>query len=142
MAKSTNSNLYFEASRKKLRFESPIGLLTVEDVWTLPLTGKVGTANIDDMTKAAYAKYTENRTAIVSFIPGKDNRHAESDDQLRFEILQDIILVRVEEAEDAKIKANNAQKKKDILQLIAEKKNEGLRASSIEDLERMLAEIE
>lgn len=46
--------MFIKASRTKLRFESPKGLLSVEDLWDLPLISTMGKANLDDIAKTAF----------------------------------------------------------------------------------------
>ena len=45
-------NIFEMATRKKIRFNSPQGDLSTEDLWDLPLSSKVnGKANLDDIAK-------------------------------------------------------------------------------------------
>jgi hypothetical protein len=48
---NSENNLFEKASRLKLRFSSPAGLLTVEDLWDLPLSAQAKVANLDDIAK-------------------------------------------------------------------------------------------
>jgi hypothetical protein len=42
----TTDVLFQKATRAKLRFETPKGLLSVEDLWDLPLTSAINKANL------------------------------------------------------------------------------------------------
>ena len=45
-------DIFEQASRLKLRFPSPLGTLSTEDLWHLPLTSTTGKANLNDIGKA------------------------------------------------------------------------------------------
>lgn len=131
-------DLFIKASRMKFRFPSPIGMLTVEDLWDINLTTtKSNVANLDDIAKALYKKVKED-TSESFVVKAKPSTDIYSD---MLDIVKHIIAVRLEDAEKlAAIKANK-EKKQLILSIIAQKQNEQLLGSSMEDLEKMLAEL-
>jgi len=47
------------ATKKKIRFETSKGLLSVEDLWDLPLTSDNGRPNLDDIAKGIYKAMKE-----------------------------------------------------------------------------------
>lgn len=124
-------NVFEQATRRKIRFDSPKGLLSVEDLWDLPLTSQSGKANLDDIAKTAHRQLKESST-VVSFV----NPTAGTDEelQLRFDLVKYVIDVRVAE----RTAADEAQKRREtkarILELIAKKQDQDLEGKSIEEL--------
>ena len=126
--------MFERASRDQIRFSTPNGNLTVEDLWRLPLTStNPNQANLDDIAKELYAAIKEGDT--VSFV----NKPAKADDELRlkFNIVKHIIDVRLEERKAEADAAVNRQKKQQILRLIADKENDALASQSLEELRKM-----
>lgn len=124
--------MFQKASRKKLRFESPQGLLSVEDLWDLPLQSPKA-ANLDDIAKALFRKVKDQDD--VSFVVKSKTQ----DDtlQLKFDIVKHIIDVRLAEAEIAETAKANKMKKQQILAIIAAKESEALMGSSLDELRKM-----
>jgi hypothetical protein len=123
--------MFQKASRKKLRFETPLGFLSVEDLWDLPLQS--GKANLDDIAKALFRRVKDQDT--VSFVVKSKTQ----DDtlQLKFDIVKYIIDVRLAEAEVAETAKVNKEKKQQILAIIAAKENESLMGTSLDELRKM-----
>jgi hypothetical protein len=123
--------MFQKAARKKLRFESPQGLLSVEDLWDLPLQS--GKANLDDIAKALFRRVKDQDN--VSFVVKSKTQ----DDtlQLKFDIVKYIIDVRLAEAEVADTAKINKEKKQQILAIIAAKENESLMGTSLDELRKM-----
>lgn len=123
--------MFQKASRKKLRFESPQGFLSVEDLWDLPLQS--GKANLDDIAKALFRRVKDQDN--VSFVVKSKTQ----DDtlQLKFDIVKYIIDVRLAEAEVADMAKINKEKKQQILAIIAAKENESLMGTSLDELRKM-----
>ena len=61
-------NTYREASRAKLRFQSPRGSLSVEDLWDIPLTGpfSLNEIAVDLHNKLARQEVTFVKTASAA----------------------------------------------------------------------------
>jgi hypothetical protein len=128
-------SIFEKASRAKIRFESPKGLLSSEDLWDLPLSASASKANLDDIARALFAKLKGDDN--VSFV----NKAQKSDEatQLAFDLVKHVIDTRLVENEAAETLRINKEKKQRILAIIEHKENEALGASSIEDLRSMLA---
>jgi hypothetical protein len=129
----TIENKFELANRNALRFNSPKGLLTVEDLWNLPLTSTTSKANLDDI---AVGLHNELKTEAVSFVTKADVSDAQT--QLAFEIVVHIINVRVAENQAATTLRLNREKKQQIMAIIEQKQNEQLAGASIDDLRAML----
>jgi hypothetical protein len=124
---------FAKASRLKLRFESPAGMLSVEDLWDLPLTSNTGKASLDAIARDLNRKLKQEED--VSFVV-KTPKHDEGT-QLKFELAKYIIDVRLEENERAAQAKANKEKKQQILALVAQKELEALGSSSLEDLRKL-----
>ena len=123
------------ASRKALRFNSPKGLLTVEDLWQLPLTS-ANKANLDDIARGLHA---ELKTETISFVT--QTNAADEDAKLAFEIVKHIIAVRLAENEAKRTATERSEKRQQLLGLIAQKENEQLAGQSLDDLRKMVESL-
>lgn len=130
--------MYKKASRLKLRFESKFGKLTVDQLWELK------NEDLSGMIKATYAemkKYDcagEEELQFLSGI-GSDNE-GYSKEKLRFEILKDVYITRLNER---KITAENASLSAEIKkmeEILAAKRDQKLQGMSEEELEKMILE--
>lgn len=128
-------DIFQQASRIKARFDSPKGLLTVEDLWDLPLTSATGKANLDDIARGLHRALKE--TAEVSFVKPASTKP--TDDQLCFDIVKFVIDTKMAERDAAAQETERKAKKQRILELIAKKQDETLEGKSEEEL-RQLAE--
>ena len=130
-------NIFEQATRAKLRFSTPVGMLSVEDLWDLPLTSTTKRANLDDV-----AKMLDNQiknTASVSFV--NDVSEVNTQTKLAFDVVLHIIKVRLAEQAAAKTAADARAKKQKIMAIIEQKQDESLSAASIDDLQSMLASL-
>lgn len=130
--------MFEKASRQKLRFESPVGLLSTEDLWDLPLTSKTGRANLDDIARALHVKIKDG--ADVSFVTPAEPADEALD--LRFNVVKHIIDVRVAERDKKAEAAARAEQKRKLLDLIGQKQDEELSAKSIEELRAELEKLD
>jgi hypothetical protein len=124
--------MFQQASRLKLRYETNRGMITVEDLWDLPLS------LVDNLAIAISRDVAQAENAI-SFIAPTKNDDAKALLSLKFEIIKYIIGVRVAERDVAKDAADRRQKKTRLLELIAHKEDAALGEKSVEEL-RALAE--
>ena len=124
-------NIFEYATRNKIRF-SFRGLISVEDLWDLSLT------NLDSIYKELnkQSKQSEEESLL--------NIKTQEDELLnvQIEIVKHIVSVKLAEKEAReKASAKKAQKQK-IMSIIAAKQDAALQNSSIDDLKRMLDELD
>lgn len=127
----TIENIFEYATRNKVRF-SFRGLISVEDLWDLSLT------NLDSIYKELnkQSKQSEEESLL--------NIKTQEDELLnvQIEIVKHIVSVKLAEKEAReKASAKKAQKQK-IMSIIAAKQDEALQNSSIDDLKKMLDELD
>lgn len=125
--------MFEKAIRSKLRFDTPRGMVNIEDLWDLPLTGVVSLDNIAKDTNRAIKDGEEE-----SFVHAKSSN--DSIMELKMDIVKHVIKIRLEE----NVARNNAAARKDrreeLLSLIADKKHHEDGEKSIEELTKMLEE--
>lgn len=131
-------NLFLLASRKKFRFPSDRGHLTVEQLWDIPLTSRSGFSvnNIAIAVNSELKSLEEESFVETSQNPRRDDLRAMLD------ILKAIIAVRQEEAKKRSEAAERASMREQIREAIEIKKREGLASASLEELHAKLAELE
>lgn len=133
---SENVNIFEEASRLRLRFSTPQGMLTVEDLWDLPLTSTRSAANLDDIARACSKRVKEAATESFVTRPAKTDEAA----QLALDVAKRVIEVRLAENEAAS-KARREEKER-LLGILSEKKDEELiKGSSVEEIEARIAAL-
>ena len=123
--------MYDKATRLKLRFDSPQGPISVEDLWDLPLTSTVNKrANLDELAIRLNRELKESDT--VSFV--NNTSKANELTKLKFDIVLDVIKTKKAENEAELLKRTNAEKKQKILALIDERRGEEMKGKSVEEL--------
>ena len=125
--------MYEKIIRNKLRFDSGKGLLTVEDLWDLPLTG--GKASLDEVAKTLYRQLKSGDD--VSFVTPA--QMSDETVQLKFDVVKRIIDVRLLENAAAATARANKEKKQRLLAIIDQKENEALLGTSLDELKAMVA---
>ena len=131
--------MFEQASRLKLRFDTPVGLINVEDLWDLPLTNKASHVvghNLDDLARDLSKRVAETEESFVEKPAPKD-----VETSLRFEIVKRVIKVRLEERDKAKAALQKKAKKQKILEILASKEDKTMQDMSEEDLRKMLEEL-
>lgn len=126
--------MYKQAAILKLRFETPKGLLSAEQLFDLSMTDL--STSIKKVN--ALLKKEQSIDDELAFLEGVDV--AETQNSLRFKILKDVYLTKKEARDAAALDYEKKQKKQRIAELIAKKKDEELENKSIEELEKMLDE--
>jgi hypothetical protein len=129
--------MFEKVIRLKLRFASPQGDLTAEDLWDLPLTSTRGRANLNDVAKAiARQLKTETEEDFVNPKSGANEIL-----QLKLDTVKHVIQVLQTENEAAKIAAERRDKKERLLEMIARKQDQQLEGKPLEELQAMVAEL-
>jgi hypothetical protein len=128
--------LFEIATREKYRFPSLKGKLTVEDLWDLPLTSRNG-VNLDAIAQEINTRVKESANESFVIKATKPNQRLKN----KLEILKHIIEYRLNEKDQVEKNYLKKQQKEKIMGLIEEKKDQDLKNASIEDLQKMLAEI-
>lgn len=127
--------MFEKATRLKLRFTTPQGPLSVEDLWDLPLTStSAQRANLNAIAKViSRALKAEAEEDFVNPQPKADDTL-----QLSLDIVKRIIQVRQAENETAANAASRKEQKARLLELIAHKKDRALEEKSVEELTAMV----
>lgn len=127
--------MFEKASRLKLRFPTPQGGLSAEDLWELPLTSnRVNQANLNNIAKEVSRElkahgeedFVNPRTAVDETL------------QLRLDIVKHVIHVRQAENMAARELSERREKKERLLELIAKKQDQQLEGKSLEELTAMV----
>ena len=136
------SNIYKQAAQQKLRFESKRGVLTVEDLFLLPLSQ--GEINLRELTIAVNKNLAESNTDVPDFLTDEYQEQAEDQQryQLQLDILKDVIETRKEEIQAVIDAHKRDQERAAIRELIAKKKQQNLKDLSIDELEAKLKNID
>lgn len=126
--------MFETASRLKLRFATSKGMVTVEDLWDIPL--KRGTVNLNQI---AIDLYNTLKKESVSFV--EESNSVDIENQMKFDIVKHVIDVRIAETKEAHTAIKKKEERNKILRLIAEKEDNELSNKSVEELKKMLEEI-
>jgi hypothetical protein len=136
-------NIYKWAARECVKFQSPKGVLSVEDLFRVDL---------DILDQVYRSLKMQLRDAYDSDSLLDDNSGSEEAQDLRpaskeaqdlrlaIKLVTDVFKTRKEEAELAEKKLKRAKERQKIAEIIAEKEEEDLRSMSIEDLKGLLEE--
>jgi hypothetical protein len=124
--------MYKKALRTKLRFSTTKGKLTTEDLFDLSLT------DLNNLAITLDKKLSE--TPRKSFI--SDIAPDTQEDELRFNIVKDVITLKLVERNAAQNAKAKAAEKAQLLEILHRKKNEALENLSVAEIEAKIAELE
>ena len=123
-------NSIFEiATRKKYRYPYK-GSIATEDLWDLT------PEQLDGVYKTlCQQKKAEGEDSLLA------ERIENADLRRKIEIVKYIFMAKCDEAEQRKTNAKNAAKRRQILEVLAQKQDEKLRSMSEDDLQKMLNDL-
>ena len=132
-------NMFEYATRNKLRFDSAVGGLTVEDLWDLPLTSTRKVATLDNVAREVnrQLKAETEESFVVKSVNAK-KRLLET----KLEIVKYVIQVKMDEAEASRTRAAKAAEKQKLLEILEAKETQNLVAMDIDDIRKRLAELD
>ena len=121
---------FMQATKGKYRFESCKGVLSVEDLWDLPLS------NLDDVAKTLNRQIKED--AGESFIETATTNPITIG---KFEVVKAIIKERLDANEKHRTSLERKGKKEKIMNILAAKRDESLHQATEEELKDMLKDL-
>lgn len=124
-------NIFEMATRNKFRFPYK-GLISVEDLWDL------GQVQLDSVYKNLNKEIKQIQEE--SLLSAKNSEDAEL--QAKIDIVEYIFTVKQKEAIQRSIDAENAVKKRHIMEILAQKQDDSLMGKSEDELRKMLKELE
>lgn len=127
--------MFEKAARAKLRFETSRGLLSVEDLWDLPLTSARG-VSLNDIAVDLNNRIKRDVVSFVDEAEVPDERL-----QLGFDIVIHVIAVRKEEARAAAVARVRAEQKQKVLAIIARKEDARLEEMDLDQLREMIGAL-
>lgn len=117
--------MFEKASRKKLRFGYSKGLISVEQLWDIPLK------DLDELALSIKKRIDE--TSEGSFL---EEKKIDPTQQLCLDICVHIIGTRVKEQKEAEARAEAIKERKRLLEIIGQKEDEELRDLSVKELKK------
>lgn len=120
--------LFERAARQKLRFQSPKGGVSAEDLWdiTLPQLNKMAKALKKELRESEEEDFLQTRSA------------ADVKTQLKFDIVLHVLNVKVAEQEAREARVARKEEKEKILGILARKQDTALENLSEAELEAKL----
>ena len=132
------NNIFEYATRNKLRFESPRGQLTVEQLWDVPLRGR------DDFNLNAIAKVANKALKEISeesFVETTQTaEHTRR--EVAMEVVKYVIDLKLGEEKAAAVRADRKLEKEKLLGILAEKQAGKLSELSEKELEKRIRALE
>ena len=131
--------MFEKAARNKTRFNSVQGMLTVEQLWDLPLTTTRN--NVASLNALAIEIQKEiNGSSEITFVKSNNNT---GNEELKDKLAILVHIIEVRETENqAALDAKALKSKKAVIEsLIAKKTDEALESKSIEELQAELAAL-
>jgi hypothetical protein len=131
-------NIFEQASRLKLRFNSLKGELTTEQLWDLPLQAK-NSCDLDTVAKAvnqALLSVTTESFVSTTVSPAQPKL------ALALEVVKHVIAVKIAENEASRKAVERAAQRQKLLGALANKQEQELQGLSAEEIGKRLAELD
>lgn len=125
-------SIFEKASRQKLRFDTTIGPLLAEDLWDLPLTASQSRNRMPPLNDIAVLLHRQIQETTISFVD--TDTKADTDLQLRFDIVKHIIDVKKAERATALEASAKADRKQKLLAILARKQDAALEEMTQEEI--------
>jgi hypothetical protein len=130
-------NIFEFATRNKLRFTSVRGMLTVEQLWDVPLRSN-DLFNLDTIAKTTNKALKE--VSEESFVEANQTPELERW-TATMEVIKHVIAVKLEEEEANRRRAQNKLEREKLLSILAEKQEGRLSELSEKELQKRIAAL-
>lgn len=132
------NDLFEKAARQKLRFNSAKGLLTVEQLWDLPLTSQKGISlnEIGMVIQSTLRDMGQDSLVDVGTSPEKTQL------KLSLDIIKHIISVKQAENAAARDLAEKRARKQKLMEALERKEDDALVGMSAEEIRKELESID
>lgn len=124
-------NIFEQATRRKVRFATAKGEISIEQLWDVPLTSKNG-FDLDAVAKAVHADL--KASGEESFVSSTYNP-AKAGHELKMEVVKHVIAVKLAEQQEAATALARKHEKEKLLQILANKQDQQLQTLSIEEIQ-------
>jgi len=138
MSTENKTNIFELATKKKLRFTTSRGDLSLEQVWDLPLQSTQG-FDLDTLAQSIDTSLEASKGK--SFVTKTDSPGS-TDMALRLEIIKRIIEVKIEAKEAANARIAKAEKRTKLVELLGRKQDAELEQLTPEQIEAELAKLD
>lgn len=126
----SNNELFIWATRNKIKFPYK-GMQSVEDLWDMSVSA------LDSVFKTLKSQLKQASEESLLNTKSKADETLE----LQIEIVKYIVSVKLAEKEAREKAAEKSVQKQKIMEIMAKKQAESLESASMEDLQKMLAEL-
>lgn len=131
-------NIFERAARAKLRYPSPVGELSTEQLWDLPLTARGNRADLDSTARAIHNELKSiEEGSFVNLKPDPRKTTLE----LKLEIVKHVIASKISDMEAAEKAAATKARKEQLLSALAHKQEQDLMGMSKEQIEKELEQL-
>ena len=125
-------------AQKKLRFQTPRGLLWAEQLYDLPLQSTTG-YDLDSVAQAVDTELEKTKGKKSFVDQAADDSTLKTNLSAMMEVVLEVIADKQAAATKATKRAERKAERKKLLDLVAAKKRQALEAKPLADLEAMLA---
>lgn len=129
--------MFEKATRLKLRFDSPRGDLSTEQLWDLPLQSKSG-FDLDTVAKAVNSELKS--ISEESFVETRSNPR-KGELELKLEIVKHVIKTKQDENAAVISAAAKREERKRLEAILATKQASALEQLSVEEIQKRLDEL-
>lgn len=114
-----NVSMYEVCLRKKIRFDTPKGQLSLEQLWDVPLRSR-DDFNLNTVAKTANKAVKE--TSEESFVTTRKTT-AQTEAELKLEVVKHVIEVKLDEEDRAERRAENAKRREKLMDALGKKED-------------------
>lgn len=120
-------DIYKIATKEGYRFRTRVGMLILEQLWSL---------NLDQLNELAISLDTQQAQSTKTFLKRVSSEDKET--KIKLDIVVDIINTKQDEIENAQKESERRENNKKLMNLIAQKQDQELMGKSVEELEALL----
>lgn len=128
---SKGTNIFEVATRNKYRFPYR-GQISVEDIWDLPVT------ELDKIFKTLNKQVKTSQEESLLETKSKEDEVLET----QIEIVRRIVSIKQQESNERLREIERKVQKQRIMEIMANKQDEALKGKSIDELQKMLDELD
>lgn len=125
-----SANVFEIAVREKYRFPYK-GLVSVEDMWDLPVT------ELDKVFKELNKQVKTAQEESLLETKTKEDEILEN----KIDIVRHIVSIKQKESKDKMMERQRKAQKQRIMEIMADKEDEALKGKSLDELQKMLDEL-